>query len=940
LPPTVVSEPENETVCQGNEAAFSVTADGTPPLGYQWSLNGTAISGATNASLIITNPQPAIGGSYSVIVGNSLGTVVSTPAVLTLVSVASLAPTNTNNTEISLVSSNATLQTWSLPVSTNAAVSNLEVAAASSPQLPAGTLPCCWSLDGQVTNVTFIPITVPGVYAVVCAAGTSAITNVYWVTQNGDVEQGCPATGSSLLGYWNFNGTNNALVDWWPGQGNTLDVVGTNNGIIDGNVTYASGSWGEAFDFPGFAYILVGTNTGNFGTNDFTIDFQMESTQVSLHDVSLISKGVPTWDDSAWFVGMNTDGTIFFEIAEDASGCDDVITSHRTVRNGIFHEVTISRCGLTLSLYIDGSLDTTTNTAAVANVQNAVNMILGWDQINDSFVGMMGQIKLATNGFWFDPWIGNDGQQPLAAYGLQNPVSPWGNALKVDTNAPANLSYRYMENNGSPDINCINGAVSLWFKPDWNGGRGPVYGGRLLEMGDISSAGGWWSFGVDANASNLLFETKFENLVVTYLTQPITDWSSNDWYQLVLDYSTNETSLYTNGVLAQIGLGIVIYPTISNRMEYGLSLGSSHDGTSQIQGTIDEVSTFDCPLTPEQIASGYPGTNANAAPSILIQPSSQTANEGDTDFFTVMAVGAFPLNYQWSFDGTNIVGATNSEYTILDVQGANSGSYTVVVANGSGCVTSIVATLEVQTCSSLVDGSFENGFSGWTHDQNVSVVAPGPGSLQPTDGSHYAIFNSGDASGTGGSMSQLVCVTPGQWYHVSLDYAALVQTGQTLSALAVQVWANNQCIFLARPNPTASWQTKTFQFQAPMDATQMTLSIFRYVPQSQMPQQGWSAYTSTIVDNITFNSETVSPSLPDLTLYDGDWGDYDFQVIDLSNSGGLITNAGASVTFSVVPGDKSWVQQYSYQWYKNGEQGSGQNYNFSIGPVSATDAGT
>ncbi len=93
----------------------------------------------------------------------------------------------------------------------------------------------------------------------------------------------------------------------------------------------------------------------------------------------------------------------------------------------------------------------------------------------------------------------------------------------------------------------------------------------------------------------------------------------------------------------------------------------------------------------------YPGANTNGAPSIITQPASQLVNEGSSATFSVMAVGATPLSCQWSFDGTNIGGATASSYTISDVQAADVGWYVVVVTNMAGSVTSAVATLATST---------------------------------------------------------------------------------------------------------------------------------------------------------------------------------------------------------------------------------------------------
>lgn len=81
-------------------------------------------------------------------------------------------------------------------------------------------------------------------------------------------------------------------------------------------------------------------------------------------------------------------------------------------------------------------------------------------------------------------------------------------------------------------------------------------------------------------------------------------------------------------------------------------------------------------------------------PTIATQPPSRSAAAGTATTFTVVANGT-TLNYQWRFNGTNIVGATNSSYTIPSVQSSNGGSYTVVVSNGAGTVTSATAVLSV-----------------------------------------------------------------------------------------------------------------------------------------------------------------------------------------------------------------------------------------------------
>ena len=84
LPPTITSQPTNQTVLPGANVTFSVSATGPMPLSYQWRLNGVNIPGATNSSYSITNVQPADGGSYDVLVADSSGVVASVVVNLTV----------------------------------------------------------------------------------------------------------------------------------------------------------------------------------------------------------------------------------------------------------------------------------------------------------------------------------------------------------------------------------------------------------------------------------------------------------------------------------------------------------------------------------------------------------------------------------------------------------------------------------------------------------------------------------------------------------------------------------------------------------------------------------------------------------------------------------------------------------------------------------------
>ena len=82
--PTISTQPASQTVNAGTTATFTVGATGTPAPGYQWRKDGVAITGATSATLTLTNVAPTAAGSYTVVVTNAAGPITSAAAVLTV----------------------------------------------------------------------------------------------------------------------------------------------------------------------------------------------------------------------------------------------------------------------------------------------------------------------------------------------------------------------------------------------------------------------------------------------------------------------------------------------------------------------------------------------------------------------------------------------------------------------------------------------------------------------------------------------------------------------------------------------------------------------------------------------------------------------------------------------------------------------------------------
>src|SRR5207249_5334021 len=95
VPASIAAEPESTVACAG-AVTFSVGANGTPPLFYQWRKNSAAILAATNGTFSIASAGTNDVAGYDVIVNNACGAVTSSVANLTL----SLPPVASNDTYI------------------------------------------------------------------------------------------------------------------------------------------------------------------------------------------------------------------------------------------------------------------------------------------------------------------------------------------------------------------------------------------------------------------------------------------------------------------------------------------------------------------------------------------------------------------------------------------------------------------------------------------------------------------------------------------------------------------------------------------------------------------------------------------------------------------------------------------------------------------------
>ena len=104
-----------------------------------------------------------------------------------------------------------------------------------------------------------------------------------------------PGSSYELL-YW---ARSPGIVDWWPGDDNTDDIVGGSN-ATPFNITYDTGEVGPAFTFGASGStsdLTTPTNVGNFGISNFSVDFWIKTPVPASHGAlrhwrAVVGKGI------------------------------------------------------------------------------------------------------------------------------------------------------------------------------------------------------------------------------------------------------------------------------------------------------------------------------------------------------------------------------------------------------------------------------------------------------------------------------------------------------------------------------------------------------------------------------------------------------------------------------------------------------------------------
>lgn len=164
--------------------------------------------------------------------------------------------------------------------------------------------------------------------------------------------------------------------------------------------------------------------------------------------------------------------------------------------------------------------------------------------------------------------------------------------------------------------------------------------------------------------------------------------------------------------------------------------GQYAPGSRLFNGNISEVAVFGTNLTAAQVQSLYYA--AEVLPFITQQPAGVTVAQASTAHLSVTANGTPALSYQWykgssPLAGADFSGTNTSTLTISPAALGDSGSYSVVITNNYGAVTSSVAVVTVTLAPFIVSQPTPTNLTMYVGNQvnyQVGVVGGQPLSFQ------------------------------------------------------------------------------------------------------------------------------------------------------------------------------------------------------------------
>ncbi|HVM49309.1 MAG TPA: LamG-like jellyroll fold domain-containing protein [Candidatus Acidoferrum sp.] len=723
--PKIVMDPQSQNVFAGDPASLSVAAIGTPPLNYQWSLNGTNLAGTTASSIVWTSIQLADAGTYSVSVSNSVGGVVSSNAVLAVYVPVCVPP------PLNLVSwwraegdcldeagsNNGSLQSGAAfttgrvgqAFSFNGAGAYVKVPKAPSLDVGAQVTVEFWmKADTSNTMSTCCQgLVTSDFYGIeIAESGQPRVGVDFFISTDGG--HSFPATASAANG-------GGAAVS----SGVWHHVAGTYDGsklqlYIDGEPwgmpTPASGAISPML---ASSFVSIGSEDGRTacGTCIGARYFKGLIDEPSIYNRALSAGEIAAIYNarSAGKCATPSGPTIYAQPADQAVlvGADATFVvqaagtlplSYQWLFDGTnitgatssllsLADIQMAQAG-TYAVQVTNFYGHVLSSNAVLSVQpvtpcvSPASGLLSWWAGEGNALDSLGTNNgVLMNGASFG--AGEVGQafsfNGAGAY-VKVPKAP-----NLDVGSQVTVEFWMKADPSNPMNNCCQGLVTSDF-----------YG---IEIADGAQPRVGVSFFISTDGGQTFPET------ASAANGGGAKVSSGAWHHIAGTYDGTKVQLYIDGQpwgVPTTASG-AISPMLASSFvaigsENGRTVCGNCVGSRYFKGLIDEASIYNRALSAGEIAAIYNAGSAGKcppAPAITTPPQSRAVECGSNAAFTVTATGISPLSYQWYFGTTPITGSAGPVLSLTNIGFAQGGSYSVVVSNAYGYAVGGPAVLTV-----------------------------------------------------------------------------------------------------------------------------------------------------------------------------------------------------------------------------------------------------
>jgi hypothetical protein len=637
-----------------------------PGVTYQWTCNGTNVGGATNATLVFPEGQPAQTGVYNVIVSNQLGFVVSSNATVSI-SPSSRVVSDLDEGSLEL----AMEEGGQITFTTSGTILFANTVTVTSDAIIDGTGQSITLSGGGATRLFDVPVgftltlrnltLANAIGGAINTKGSLTIENCVITNNSGQAGGAIYNAGDLTLSDSVF--ANNSVLNQNPACGGAIynfEGTVTLNGVLFSNNIVAGSAPTQSIPF--LQYPSPGGNgcggaLYSYGGTVFAVGLDaVRNTATALPGGALEPGSMGTGTAGAAMGGaiciaggdaMFT-GCIFTGNGADG-GSNDSGSAGLGEGGGLFTsgETLLERCMFFGNRALGGGVNGAGSSGGGSGggVFNS-----GIITIHESLVS--GNTAQGGGGTF------NDFVPPSVSPGQGGGIFNSGVALFSSSGLSGNTS---AGGQGEYQIGAI-GPVYTNYSSGW--------GGAIANVGVIQ-----------------LQTTTLSNNVSTGV---------GDYGEAI--YNTGAFMSDTNSIVVANAAGTT---PLSYAWELdGTNIGGATAATFNL-GNIEfndsetyslVISNSGGLVTNDEILN-LPVTNE---PAIVLQPFGEVTNLGATVEFSAAATGFPAPTYQWIFDGTNVAGATDSVLILSNVLQNFSGTYTVVATNLLGSTNSQPAVLTVE----------------------------------------------------------------------------------------------------------------------------------------------------------------------------------------------------------------------------------------------------